>query len=86
MLCQNQQQSVHRNFKKKLRMKFFGQNNKKGDKQNRFSNKDTHPFLLFTIMARNFDHYPKNVGIIAMEMYFPSRVSGCFATPLASWS
>ncbi|KAI8069152.1 hydroxymethylglutaryl-CoA synthase [Gongronella butleri] len=23
--------------------------------------------------ANNFDHYPKNVGILAMEMYFPSR-------------
>lgn len=27
-------------------------------------------------MARNFDQYPKNVGILAMDMYFPSRVSG----------
>ncbi|GAB5592253.1 3-hydroxy-3-methylglutaryl coenzyme A synthase [Umbelopsis nana] len=24
-------------------------------------------------MARNFDQYPKNVGILAMDMYFPSR-------------
>ncbi|KAI9316906.1 hydroxymethylglutaryl-CoA synthase [Dichotomocladium elegans] len=23
--------------------------------------------------AANFDHYPKNVGILALEMYFPSR-------------
>lgn len=35
------------------------------------------PFLLsiYHIMPRNFDHYPKNVGILGMEMYFPSRVS-----------
>lgn len=25
--------------------------------------------------AANFEHYPKNVGILAMEMYFPHRVS-----------
>ncbi|KAI8584302.1 hypothetical protein K450DRAFT_219212 [Umbelopsis ramanniana AG] len=24
-------------------------------------------------MARNFDHYPKNVGILAIQTYFPSR-------------
>jgi hypothetical protein len=23
----------------------------------------------------NYDAYPKNVGILAMEMYFPKRVS-----------
>lgn len=25
--------------------------------------------------VNNFDQYPQNVGILAMEMYFPSRVS-----------
>lgn len=24
--------------------------------------------------ATTYDHYPQNVGILAMEMYFPSRV------------
>lgn len=28
-----------------------------------------------TMTAANFEHYPKNVGILALEMYFPHRVS-----------